>query len=104
MLARSGAGTVVEVATVGLPAIMVPLPIGNGEQARNAKPLVDASAAICIDDAELTADRLVSEVTALFAAPGKLAAMSAAAQKLMRPDAAARVAHVVLDAAQAGER
>ncbi len=104
MLARSGAGTVVEVATLGLPAIMVPLPIGNGEQARNAEPLVNADAAICIDDAELTADRLVIEVEALFASPEKLAAMSAAAQQLMRPGAAARVARAVLDAAQAGGR
>lgn len=100
MLARSGAGTVVEVATLGLPAIMVPLPIGNGEQARNAKPLVDVSAAICIDNSELTADRLVREVQALFAAPGKLAAMSQAAQQLMRPGAARRVADIVLAAAR----
>ncbi len=38
MLARSGAGTVVETAVVGLPTILVLLPIGNGEQARNARP------------------------------------------------------------------
>lgn len=102
MLARSGAGTVVEVATVGLPAILVPLPIGNGEQARNAEPLLAVDAAVCIDDGELSADRLVREVTELFASPNRLAEMSAAAQQLMRPGAAGRVARVVLDAAQAG--
>jgi UDP-N-acetylglucosamine--N-acetylmuramyl-(pentapeptide) pyrophosphoryl-undecaprenol N-acetylglucosamine transferase len=36
MVGRSGAGTVMETATVGLPVVFVPLPHGNGEQARNA--------------------------------------------------------------------
>ena len=42
LLARSGAATVCEVAAVGLPAVFVPLPIGNGEQAINAAGLVEA--------------------------------------------------------------
>lgn len=99
MLARSGAGTVVETAVLGLPTILVPLPIGNGEQARNAKPVVDAEAALLVDDAELTADRLVAEVTGLVGEQGRLAAMSAAAQELMRPGAAERVAKTILAAA-----
>lgn len=100
MLARSGAGTVVETAVVGLPAILVPLPIGNGEQARNAEPLVQAGAAILIPDAELTADRLVAEVTGRTINPEVVAAMSAAGRRLMRPGAADRVAEIVLTAAR----
>ena len=100
MLARSGAGTVVETAVVGLPTILVPLPIGNGEQARNAEPLVSAGAAILIPDAELTADRLVAEVTGRTTNPEIIAAMSTAAQDLMRPGAAQRVAQIVLAAAR----
>ena len=42
MLCRAGAMTCAEVAAVGLPAIYVPLPIGNGEQRLNALPVVDA--------------------------------------------------------------
>lgn len=102
MLGRSGAGTVAEVATVGMPAIMVPLPIGNGEQARNARPLVEAGAVVCIADGDVTADRLVNEVRKLFDSPGRLESMSQAAQKLMRPGAAGRVAQIVLDAARGG--
>lgn len=104
MLARSGAGTVVETAVVGLPSILVPLPIGNGEQARNAKPLIDAQAAVLIEDAELTSDRLVSEVTSCLEDPARLARMSQAAQRLMPAGAADRVARVVLDTARQGGR
>ena len=47
MLGRCGAGTVMETAAVGLPAVYVPYPHGNGEQARNAELVVDAGAACC---------------------------------------------------------
>ena len=51
---RAGANTVTEVAGVGLPAIFVPLPIGNGEQALNARPVVDAGGGLLVADAALT--------------------------------------------------
>ena len=54
VLARSGAMTVAEIGAVGLPAVYVPLPHGNGEQRLNADGQVAAGAAIVIDDAELT--------------------------------------------------
>lgn len=104
MLARSGAGTVVETAVVGLPTVLVPLPIGNGEQARNAHPLVAAKAAVMIADADLDAARLTAEVNALIAAPGRLEQMGRAAQQLMRPGAAERVAQIVLAVAGKGDR
>ena len=50
---RAGANSVTEVAAVGLPAVFVPLPIGNGEQARNARPVVDAGGGLLVDDAAL---------------------------------------------------
>ena len=52
-LCRSGAMTCAELAAVGLPAIFVPLPIGNGEQRLNAEPAVAAGAALMVADAEL---------------------------------------------------
>ena len=53
VLARSGAMTVAEIAAVGLPAVYVPLPHGNGEQRLNASAQVASGAAIIIDDADL---------------------------------------------------
>ncbi|MFT8396267.1 undecaprenyldiphospho-muramoylpentapeptide beta-N-acetylglucosaminyltransferase [Propionibacterium sp.] len=100
MLGRSGAGTVVETAVVGLPAILVPLPYGNGEQARNATPLVDAGAAVLVPDDELDAARLLAETIPLLTSPERLAAMSAAEQRVMPAGAAQRVASVVLEEAR----
>lgn len=99
MLARSGAGTVVETAVVGLPAIMVPLPIGNGEQARNAEPLVAADAAVLIADDELSGEGLVQQVVPLIKDPDRLARMGESAQRVMPAGAAERVADVVLQEA-----
>jgi UDP-N-acetylglucosamine--N-acetylmuramyl-(pentapeptide) pyrophosphoryl-undecaprenol N-acetylglucosamine transferase len=103
MLGRSGAGTVVETATVGLPSILVPLAIGNGEQARNARALVDARAAIVIPDQELTSDRLTAEVERLAEDPALVASMGQAAQALMAPGAAERVGSIVLSCAGGGQ-
>jgi UDP-N-acetylglucosamine--N-acetylmuramyl-(pentapeptide) pyrophosphoryl-undecaprenol N-acetylglucosamine transferase len=98
MLARSGAATVTETALVGLPAILVPLPHGNGEQAKNAAGLLAAGAARLIDDADLTGSRLLATVTELCADPAALARMSQAAADAMPRHAADTVAGYVLGA------
>lgn len=96
MLGRSGAGTVMETAMTGLPTIFVPLPHGNGEQARNADFLIEAKAGMLVVDAELTAERLISLVTGLFADPDRLAEMSAACRQLAPAGAADALARLVL--------
>jgi UDP-N-acetylglucosamine--N-acetylmuramyl-(pentapeptide) pyrophosphoryl-undecaprenol N-acetylglucosamine transferase len=96
MLGRSGAGTVVEVAVLGLPAILVPLPHGNGEQAKNATSLVAAGGAVLVPDAELDAARLTAEVTELATSPGRLDTMGQAGPALMPRDAAQRLADLTL--------
>jgi UDP-N-acetylglucosamine--N-acetylmuramyl-(pentapeptide) pyrophosphoryl-undecaprenol N-acetylglucosamine transferase len=99
-VARSG-GSIFEVASHGLPAILVPYPHATGDhQASNARWMADAGAAIVVPDAELTAQRLRAEVDALLADPARLAAMAAASRALARPDAAADVAAEILEAAR----
>jgi len=100
MLGRSGAGTVMETAMTGLPTIFVPLPHGNGEQARNAGFLIAADAGVLVPDAELDGDRLVTEVSGLLAAPGRLEAMAATCRRLVPADASAALAQLVLDVAE----
>ena len=100
MLARSGAGTVVETALVGLPAILVPLPHGNGEQAKNAAGVVAAGAAILIDNAELSSARLADEVIRLFSDQSVLTDMSLAGHKAMQPNAAGLVARQAISVAK----
>jgi UDP-N-acetylglucosamine--N-acetylmuramyl-(pentapeptide) pyrophosphoryl-undecaprenol N-acetylglucosamine transferase len=79
-LCRAGAMTVAEVSAVGLPALYVPLPHGNGEQALNAAPVVAAGGGLMIDDADLTGERLRAEAVGLLGDPQRLAVMSAAAR------------------------
>jgi len=100
MLGRSGAGTVMETAMVGLPTIFVPLPHGNGEQARNADFLVEADAAVLLPDAELTPDRLFTTAIGLLQAPGRLEAMAARCRELVPSGAARALAELVLAAGE----
>ena len=99
MLSRAGAGTVVETATLGLPAIVVPLPFGNGEQARNAAALIQAGADELVIDADLTGQEVLRRVLPLITSPAELARRGALAQRVMPPGAAERVARTVLDVA-----
>jgi UDP-N-acetylglucosamine--N-acetylmuramyl-(pentapeptide) pyrophosphoryl-undecaprenol N-acetylglucosamine transferase len=99
LLCRSGSGTVSEVAAVGLPAVFVPLPVGNGEQALNASELVSAGAALLVKDANFTPEWLARHLLALFAEPDRLEQMGERAGKLGIRDADVRMAEMVLKAA-----
>ncbi|AEG44059.1 undecaprenyldiphospho-muramoylpentapeptide beta-N-acetylglucosaminyltransferase [Isoptericola variabilis] len=103
VVGRAGAGTVCELAALGVPAVYVPLPIGNGEQRLNAAPLVEAGGGILVDDADLTPAWLARTVPALLADRQRLDAMAEAAAATGVRDAAARVADLVGEAVAAGE-
>jgi len=92
--------TVAEVSAVGLPAIYVPLPIGNGEQRLNALPVVNAGGGTIVADADLTPDLVAREVSGLLNDPPRLAAMTAAAAREGHPEAARQVAQAALDIAR----
>ena len=97
MVCRAGANSVTEAAAVGVPAIFVPLPIGNGEQEHNARPVVEAGGALLVADAAFTPEWFAATVPDLATDPGRLAAMSAAAAGTIRRDADERLAQIVLD-------
>ncbi len=100
VISRSGAMTVAEVSAVGLPAIYVPLPIGNGEQRLNALPVVNGGGGMLVADAALTPGLVAKEVAALLTDPPRLAAMTAAAARVGHRDAAYKVAQAALDLAR----
>ncbi|MFJ9212919.1 UDP-N-acetylglucosamine--N-acetylmuramyl-(pentapeptide) pyrophosphoryl-undecaprenol N-acetylglucosamine transferase [Streptomyces sp. NPDC102264] len=80
VVCRAGSATVAELATTGVPAVLVPYPHAPGDhQTHNARVLSDAGAAHLLPDAETTADRLMALVGPLLADPGRLAAMGRAA-------------------------
>jgi UDP-N-acetylglucosamine--N-acetylmuramyl-(pentapeptide) pyrophosphoryl-undecaprenol N-acetylglucosamine transferase len=98
VLCRAGAMTCAELAAVGLPAVYVPLPIGNGEQALNARPTVEAGGGLLVDDAQLDAAWITAHLLPLLQDPSRLAAMGTAASTLGRRDADELLAELVLAA------
>jgi UDP-N-acetylglucosamine--N-acetylmuramyl-(pentapeptide) pyrophosphoryl-undecaprenol N-acetylglucosamine transferase len=99
-LCRAGANTVAELSAVGLPAVYVPLPIGNGEQALNARPVVDAGGGLLVDDGALDAEWLRRHVLPLLHDPARLAAMGTKAAGLGHRDADVALARLVVEAAR----
>jgi UDP-N-acetylglucosamine--N-acetylmuramyl-(pentapeptide) pyrophosphoryl-undecaprenol N-acetylglucosamine transferase len=95
-ICRSGAMTVAEVTAVGLPAVYVPLPIGNGEQRLNALPVVNAGGGLLVADADLSPGFVADQVATLLNDAPRLAAMTTAAALVGHPDAAQRVAQAAL--------
>ncbi|MGI9577392.1 MAG: glycosyltransferase [Microthrixaceae bacterium] len=96
VLCRSGGTTVAELAVMGSPSVLVPLPIATRDHQRaNAGELVQAGAAVLLDDADVDADAVVSVVDELVEDPARLESMGAAARALGRPDAAEAVAALV---------
>jgi UDP-N-acetylglucosamine--N-acetylmuramyl-(pentapeptide) pyrophosphoryl-undecaprenol N-acetylglucosamine transferase len=100
VLCRSGSNTVTEVSGVGLPAVFVPLPIGNGEQALNARAVIDAGGGLLVDDAELDSEWVAEHVVPLLTDRARLDAMGAAAAGLIPLDADEKLARMILDAAR----
>lgn len=104
MVCRAGASSVTEAAATGLPAVFVPLPVGNGEQAHNARPVVEAGGAVMVDDDALTADWVARTVPSLITDAARLTAMGAAAARLVPRDADERLARIILEAGAGGGR
>lgn len=101
---RAGAMTCAELAAVALPAVYVPLPVGNGEQRLNAQPLVEAGGGILVEDAEFDGRAVQSIVLPVITHPGRLAAMTDAASGHAVTDGDQRLAALVRAAAAMGQR
>jgi UDP-N-acetylglucosamine--N-acetylmuramyl-(pentapeptide) pyrophosphoryl-undecaprenol N-acetylglucosamine transferase len=100
VVSRSGAGTVAELAAIGRPSILVPLPGSiDQDQFANAGVLAEANGALRIAQGDFTPDRLAAEISALAAEPARLAGMAAAARGAGRLDAAERLADLVMKTA-----
>jgi UDP-N-acetylglucosamine--N-acetylmuramyl-(pentapeptide) pyrophosphoryl-undecaprenol N-acetylglucosamine transferase len=83
MMTRAGAATIAELATVGMPAVIVPWPgAAENHQVDNARELSDGHAAVLVEEHDLTVDLLIAEIERLLADPARLADMSAAAARI----------------------
>ncbi|AXH95658.1 undecaprenyldiphospho-muramoylpentapeptide beta-N-acetylglucosaminyltransferase [Ornithinimicrobium avium] len=96
---RAGAGTVCELSAVGVPAIYVPLPIGNGEQRLNAAGVVGAGGGLLVEDAEVSPEWVRTTVLPLITDEARLAQMAAAAAEHGERHADDRLVDLILAAA-----
>jgi UDP-N-acetylglucosamine--N-acetylmuramyl-(pentapeptide) pyrophosphoryl-undecaprenol N-acetylglucosamine transferase len=112
VVCRAGASTLAELTVLGLPSVLVPYPHATADhQTANARALQAAGGALCVPDSELDAARLVAEAEPLLLDDERRHRMAEAARTFGRPDAARRVAQLVLgvmtgqpDAATGGAR
>ncbi|MFV0523943.1 MAG: UDP-N-acetylglucosamine--N-acetylmuramyl-(pentapeptide) pyrophosphoryl-undecaprenol N-acetylglucosamine transferase [Acidimicrobiales bacterium] len=97
---RSGASTVAELAVAGLPTVLVPLPNAPRDHQRaNAAELVEAGGARLLDDGDLDGPTLAGRLEDLVDDGNTRRVMARAAASVGRPDAAAAVARLVVEAA-----
>jgi UDP-N-acetylglucosamine--N-acetylmuramyl-(pentapeptide) pyrophosphoryl-undecaprenol N-acetylglucosamine transferase len=100
VISRSGAGTVAELAAIGRPSILVPLPGAiDQDQFANAGVLSQADGAVRVAQPEFTPDWLAGQISSFAAEPARLTAMAANARKVGRLDAAERLADLVVKVA-----
>ena len=97
-VARSGSVTLSEFAAVGMPAVFVPYPVGNGEQRFNAVDAVRAGGALLVDDASFTSNWIATTLVPLLRDESRIAAMSAAIASVGSRDGADRMTDLVVAA------
>src|SRR6202012_1375728 len=97
ILARSGASTVAELAAAGKPALLIPFPqAADDHQRHNAEVMARADAAQVVLEAELTPEKLLTALIHLLQEPERLEQMAEHARTLAHPDAAERIAGMVM--------
>lgn len=100
VVCRAGALTLAEVCAAGVSSVLVPLPTAvDDHQTKNGLYLVERGAAVLLKQDDTLADRLATTLRALAGDPTKRLAMAEAARSLAKPDAADRVADIVLEVA-----
>lgn len=96
VIGRAGASTVAELAVIGRPSILVPLPHAlDNDQLNNAKRVEAAGGGVLMEQKNITTDALANAISGLQGDPVRLAQMAAAAKAIGKPDAVARLADLV---------
>ncbi|WP_242393357.1 undecaprenyldiphospho-muramoylpentapeptide beta-N-acetylglucosaminyltransferase [Anaeromyxobacter oryzisoli] len=98
VVCRAGATTLAELTVCKKPSILVPFPAAaDNHQVVNARSLVDAGAAVMIEERELTGETLAAEIRAILGSPERREQMARAAGRLGSPQAAKEIADVCIE-------
>lgn len=103
-VSRAGAATITELAAVGVPAILVPYPVGNGEQRFNARDLVEAGGARLVLDRDFTSEWVTTELVPLLRRPDAVADMAARSVRVGLRDGTDRLIVLIDRALSAGTK
>lgn len=103
VISRAGAGMVAEIGAVGIAAVFIPLPIGNGEQAKNAADIVHIGGASMIADADLTPERVRREIVTLLGDRQRLEAAGKLAARISPINGAQQLAELTREIAAGGK-
>lgn len=104
VVSRSGSATVSELTALGLPSVLVPYPVGNGEQRHNATDVVQAGGAVLVDDADFTPEWVASTLVPLLLDRSRIADMAVQASTVGVLDGTDRTVDLVVDAARPRDR
>ena len=103
VIARAGASSVAELAVMGRPSVLVPLPHAlDNDQLQNATRLAELGGCWCMEQKALSPERLAQLLEQLFREPARLSAAAQAARQVGRPDAVQRLADLVEKLARQG--
>jgi len=93
VICRAGASSVAELAAIGRPSLLLPLPSAMDDHQRmNALQMQDAGGGICLDETNLSAAVLATRLMQLLETPKTLSNMAKSARSLASPDAASLIA------------
>lgn len=97
MVCRAGGMTISEITACGLPAILIPFPFATADHQRaNAQAMVDADAAVLLLEDKLSGELLAQTIIEILNDPERLKEMAKASSKIGEPDAAQKIANMVL--------
>lgn len=100
IVARAGSGTIFELASWGVPAILIPIPEDvSHDQIENAYSYARAGACEVVEQKNLTPHVLLAEIKRIVGDKEQRTKMADAAKAFARPDAAKKVGQVLLDIA-----
>jgi len=96
VVSRAGSGVIFEIAAVGLPSIMVPIPEDiSHDQTYNAFAYAKSGATTVIKQKNLTNNLLINEINRIMEDPVLWQEMSESARAFSKPDAASKIAQVL---------
>lgn len=97
-ISRAGAATVSELTAMGVPALFIPYPVGNGEQRHNVAQLIEADASLIVEDKDFDVEFINSELIPVLSSKKRLKEMGQKMKQFGKLDATEKLVTMALGA------